>query len=66
MIWTQPKQIGPVQNDWYSSKMICTVQNHFVPIEGQGMMVMHAFSFHASDCGVPGCREMPCPSMDPK
>ena len=46
--------------------MICIVQNHFGPIEGQGMMVMHAFSFHASDCGVPGSREMPCLSMDPK
>ena len=22
MIWTQPKQIGPVQNNWYSTKMI--------------------------------------------
>ena len=36
MIWTQPKQIRPVQNYWYSTKMIWTVQNHFGPIEGQG------------------------------
>ena len=36
MIWTQPKQIGPVQNNWYSTKMIWTVQNHFGPIDGQG------------------------------
>ena len=32
MIWTRPKQIGPVQNDW-------RVQNHFGPIEGQGIKV---------------------------
>ena len=37
MIWTHPKQIGPVQNDWYSTKIIWTVQNHFGPIEGQGI-----------------------------
>ena len=34
MIWTRPKQIGPVQNNWYSTKMIWMVQNHFGPIEG--------------------------------
>ena len=37
IIWNQPKQIAPVQNDWYSTKMIWTVQNHFGPIEGQGI-----------------------------
>ena len=39
MIWTRPKQIVPVQNDWYSTKMNWTVQNHFVPIEVQGIRV---------------------------
>ena len=29
MIWTGPKQTGPVQKDWYSTKMIWTVQNNF-------------------------------------
>ena len=27
----------PVQNDWYLTKMIWSVQNHFGPIEGQGI-----------------------------
>ena len=36
MLWTRPKRIGPVQNDWYSTKMIWTVQNHFESKEGQG------------------------------
>ena len=31
MIWIQPKGIGSVQNDWYSTKIIWTVQNH-VPV----------------------------------
>ena len=39
MIWTQPKRIGPHENDWYSTKMIWTVQNHFGPIEGQGINI---------------------------
>ena len=43
MIWTQTKQIGPIQNDWYSTKMIWTVQNHFGPIEGQGMRILQKF-----------------------
>ena len=38
MIRTRPKQIRPVQNDWYSTKNIWTVQNHFGPIEGQGII----------------------------
>ena len=38
MIWTRPKQIGPVQNNWYSTNMIWMVQNHFGPIEGQGII----------------------------
>ena len=37
MISTRPKQIEPVQNNWYSTKMIWMVQNHFGPIEGQGI-----------------------------
>ena len=37
MIWTRPKQIGPVQNNWCLTKMIWSVQNHFGPIEGQGI-----------------------------
>ena len=40
MIWTRPKQIGPIQNHWYSTKMIWTVQNNFGLIEGQGINVM--------------------------
>ena len=39
MIWTRPKQNGPVQNDWYSTEMIWTVQNNFGPIEGQGIRI---------------------------
>ena len=35
MIWTQPKWIRPIQKDWYLTKMILTIQNHFGPIEGQ-------------------------------
>ena len=35
MIWTPPKRIGFVQNNWYFTKIIWTVQNHFGPIEGQ-------------------------------
>ena len=37
MIWTGLKQIGPVQNDCYSTKMIWTVQNYVGLIEGQGI-----------------------------
>ena len=44
MVWTQPKQIGPIQNDWYSTKMIRTVQNHFGPIEGQGINALKQFT----------------------
>ena len=40
MIQTQPKQIGRFQNDWYSTKIIWTVQNPFGPIEGQGINPM--------------------------
>ena len=29
MIWTRPKQIGPIQNEWYLSKIIWFVQNRF-------------------------------------
>ena len=37
MILTRLKQIGPVQDNWYLTKMIWTVQNHFEPIGGQGI-----------------------------
>ena len=37
MICVRPKQIGPAQNNWYSTKMI---QNHFGPIEGQDITVL--------------------------
>ena len=40
VIWTSPKQIGPVQKDWYTTKMICKVQNYFGPIEGQDSSVV--------------------------
>ena len=39
MISTRPKRIGPIQNNWYSTKMIRTVQNHFGPTEGQEIRV---------------------------
>jgi hypothetical protein len=42
MIWTKPKQIGSVQNDWYSTKIIWTVQNNFGPIEGRGISLTTA------------------------
>ena len=35
-IWIWPKRIRLVQNDWYSTKMIWTDQNHFGTTEGQG------------------------------
>ena len=41
MIWTCPKQIGLVLNNWYSTKMIWTVQNHFGSIEGQGIRMQY-------------------------
>ena len=31
------KQIRPIQNNWYWNKIIWMIQNHFGPIEGQGM-----------------------------
>ena len=45
MIWTRPKRIGPDQNDWYSIKMIWTVQNRFGPIEGQGIKNISTFKY---------------------
>ena len=39
MVWTRPKRLGPDQNNLYSSKTICSVQNHFGPIEGQGTIL---------------------------
>ena len=32
-----PKRFGPDQNNWYSTKMIWSVQNHFGAIEGHGI-----------------------------
>jgi hypothetical protein len=43
MIWTQPNQIGPDQNKLDSTKMIWMVQNHFGPIEGQGIILLLSF-----------------------
>ena len=40
MIWTQPKRFGHDQNNWYSSKIIWMVQNHYGSIEGQGISVL--------------------------
>ena len=37
MLRARPKRFGPDQNDWYSTKMIWSVQNHFGAIEGQGI-----------------------------
>ena len=51
MIWTQPKQIGPVQNNSCSTKMIWTVQNYFGPTEGQGISILGSigvYYFYAS------------------
>ena len=49
MILTRTKQIGPLQNNWYFTKMIWTVQNHFGPIEGQGITVMYIFRTNKMD-----------------
>ena len=43
MIGTQPKQIGPVQNVLYSTKIIWKIQNHFGSIEGQGIVLLQIF-----------------------
>ena len=32
IIWTRIEQIGAIQNDWYSTKIIWTIQNYFGPI----------------------------------
>ena len=40
MIWTRLKRIEPVKNDWYLTKIILTVKNHFGPIEGQGIRLL--------------------------
>ena len=40
IILTRPKRIGPVQNNWYLTKRIWTVQNHFGSIEGQGTRLL--------------------------
>ena len=48
MIWTWPKQIGPIQNDWYSTKMIWMVQNHFGLIEGQGISKLKNYNYFHS------------------
>ena len=36
-IFRYEKKNAPVQNDWYSTKVIWTLQNNFGPIEGQGI-----------------------------
>ena len=38
VIWTCPKWFLSVQNNWYSTKMIWTVQNNFGPIKGQDLI----------------------------
>ena len=37
ILWPRPKKFGPNQNNLHLSKTICKVQNHFGPIEGQGI-----------------------------
>ena len=44
MIYTRPKQIVLFKNDWYSTKMIWTVQNNFGPMEGQGIWIIFLFN----------------------
>ena len=44
MIWTRPKRIGPVLNNWSLTKMIWTVQNHFGFIEGQNISLQQLIS----------------------
>ena len=46
MIWTQPKRFVPNQNHCYSTKMIWSVQNHFGPIEGQGIRNFDTIFYH--------------------
>ena len=46
LIWTWLKQIGPIQNGWYSTKIIWTVHNYFGPIEGQGINESKCIDFH--------------------
>jgi hypothetical protein len=43
IIWTQPKRIGPNQNNLYPSKTIWMVQNHFEFIDGQGIILLQNF-----------------------
>ena len=42
--WTCPRQFGPVQNDFYPSKMILRIQNYIGPIEGQGISSVYELS----------------------
>ena len=42
--------MGPIQNDWYLTKMIWTVQNHFGPIEGKGISGVSKQSFTKTSC----------------
>ena len=39
MIRVLPNRIGPIQNNWYSTKMIWTVQNHFGSLKGQDIRI---------------------------
>ena len=49
MIWIRPKQIGPVQINWYPTKMFWTVQNHFGSIGGQGIHKYTQYGFISND-----------------
>ena len=41
--------VGPVQNDWYTTKMIWTVQNHFGPIEEKDINFLKYLKTHNTD-----------------
>ena len=43
MLWARPKLFGPDQNDWYSTKMIWSVQIHFEATEAQGIKLQEFF-----------------------
>ena len=43
IFWTCPKLFEPNQNELVPSKIICTVQSYFGPIEGQGMILFTFF-----------------------
>ena len=45
IICTRPKQIGPDQNDCYTTKVIWSVQNNFGTIEGRGINLRGCFQY---------------------